>query len=62
MIPPDPVKLCEVYKCEGCSHVDGYLCDMRTCDILEKFLQEKNLGISKNKNSNPSGPAEKIKY
>ncbi len=37
----DPVKHCDVYKCEGCSHVDGYLCDMETCDILEKFLQEK---------------------
>jgi hypothetical protein len=41
----DPVKHCEVYRKEGCSHVDGYLCHMETCDILEKFLQEKNFEI-----------------
>ena len=39
----DPVKHCEVYRVIGCAHVDGYLCAMETCDILEKFLLEKNL-------------------
>lgn len=34
----DPVKYCQVYKEIGCSHVDGYLCDMKTCDIRQKFL------------------------
>jgi hypothetical protein len=34
----DPVKHCEVYRGIGCTHVDGYLCDMRTCDIRQKFL------------------------
>jgi hypothetical protein len=34
----DPVKHCEVYKEIGCAHVDGYLCDMGTCGIREKFL------------------------
>lgn len=29
----DPIYNCEVYKSEGCSHVDGFLCDMKTCDI-----------------------------
>ena len=29
----DPVKHCNVYKQVGCAHVDGFLCDMRTCDI-----------------------------
>ena len=33
----DPVKHCEVYKEIGCAHVDGYLCDMGTCGIREKF-------------------------
>lgn len=33
----DPVKHCEVYKSIGCSHVDGFLCDMDTCDIRQKF-------------------------
>ena len=29
----DPVCHCQVYKTVGCAHVDGMLCDMRTCDI-----------------------------
>lgn len=29
----DPVKHCNVYKQFGCSHVDGYLCDFKDCDI-----------------------------
>lgn len=32
-IPPDPVKHCQVYKAIGCAHVDGYLCNMNTCNI-----------------------------
>ena len=34
----DPVTHCELYIKEGCSHVDGFLCDMDTCDIRQKFL------------------------
>jgi hypothetical protein len=30
----DPVRHCDVYKAEGCAHVDGFLCDMKTCKIL----------------------------
>ena len=41
-IMSDPVRYCEVYRDIGCTHVDGYLCDMRTCDIRQKFLLEKN--------------------
>lgn len=33
VLGPDPVKHCMVYKTHGCAHVDGYLCDMRTCKI-----------------------------
>ena len=29
----DPVKNCLVYRAVGCAHVDGMLCNMRTCDI-----------------------------
>lgn len=29
----DPVRNCKVYKLFGCSHIDGMLCDMKTCDI-----------------------------
>ena len=42
-IMSDPVRYCEVYRDIGCAHVDGYLCDMETCDIRQKYLLEKNL-------------------
>ena len=42
-IMSDPVRYCEVYRDIGCTHVDGYLCDMETCDIRRKFLLKKNL-------------------
>ena len=52
-IMSDPVRYCEVYRDIGCTHVDGYLCDMETCDIRRKFLLEKNfvdpLGAPENK-------------
>ena len=35
----DPVKGCPVYKNEGCSHVDGYLCDYPDCDIMKKYMK-----------------------
>lgn len=31
--PSDPVKHCQVYKTVGCTHVDGMLCNMKTCKI-----------------------------
>lgn len=36
----DPVKKCELYKKEGCSHVDGILCDYPKCSMLEAFRKE----------------------
>lgn len=29
----DPVKHCNLYKEEGCVHVDGTLCDFNTCTM-----------------------------
>ena len=29
----DPVNHCMVYRAVGCAHVDGMLCNMRTCDV-----------------------------
>lgn len=29
----DPVRHCDLYKDEGCSHVDGYLCEFDSCDM-----------------------------
>jgi hypothetical protein len=41
----DPVKHCELYKDDGCSHVDGFLCDYETCEMRLEYmeLQKKNL-------------------
>jgi hypothetical protein len=36
----DPLHSCDVYKKEGCAHVDGYLCDMKTCIILKDHLDK----------------------
>jgi len=33
----DPVHSCDVHKQIGCSHVDGYLCNVNTCDILSNY-------------------------
>lgn len=41
IIAPDPVKHCPVYREIGCSHVDGFLCDMRDCQILRDYLEGK---------------------
>jgi hypothetical protein len=37
----DPVQNCDVYKKIGCSHVDGMLCDMKTCNILKVHREGK---------------------
>ena len=36
----DPVRNCAVYKDidnGSCAHVDGFLCDMKTCTILKDY-------------------------
>lgn len=37
----DPVKYCEVYKDEGCGHVDGLLCNVEDCPIREDYNERK---------------------
>ena len=37
-MPPDPLKYCRLYKEQGCSHVDGFLCNVDTC--RERILHE----------------------
>lgn len=39
----DPVKKCDVYKKDGCAHIDGPNCNMKTCDILSKFKESENV-------------------
>ncbi len=36
----DPLTYCHYYKKYGCSHVDGYLCNVNTCSILKDFNKE----------------------
>ena len=33
----NPVTCCKVYREIGCSHVDGFLCNMDTCSILGEY-------------------------
>lgn len=42
-IPKDPLKHCNVYKRDGCAHVDGPLCDVDTCTIVKKDKYGKNV-------------------
>ena len=40
----DPVKHCPVYRDKengGCAHVDGFLCDMKTCTSIKIHLDKK---------------------
>ncbi len=45
----DPVKNCNLYKQIGCAHVDGYLCDMKTCSARKEFdeMCEKKIDCEK---------------
>jgi len=36
----DPVTHCQCYVEEGCSHVDGMHCEMRSCGILKEYRNE----------------------
>ena len=38
----DPVKKCELYLAEGCSHVDGPLCDFPKCSMRNAYLVEES--------------------
>lgn len=29
----DPIKHCSLHKDQGCSHIDGFLCDFETCSM-----------------------------
>jgi len=35
----DPVKHCDLYKNEGCAHVDGFLCDYETCEMRLEYME-----------------------
>jgi len=35
----DPLKHCDVFKKEGCCHVDGFLCDVEKCSTLKEQIK-----------------------
>ena len=39
---PDPIKRCKIYKTTGCTHVDGYLCNISECEKYDKILNTNN--------------------
>lgn len=39
----DPLKECEIYKQESCSHVDGLLCNFPDCTSLKNMNMEKQI-------------------
>jgi len=45
-IPVDPIHHCEIYRSHGCSHVDGFLCNVSTCDELHVFRKRHKLNCS----------------
>lgn len=36
----DPLKYCHYYKKHGCSHVDGFLCNVSTCSTSEEYNKD----------------------
>lgn len=36
----DPVNNCQVYLKDGCSHVDGFLCEFETCSTRLEYLSK----------------------
>ena len=38
---PDPVHDCSLYKEQGCSYVDGLLCDFPECTLNKQYQEEK---------------------
>ena len=37
----DPVRYCPVFLKEGCSHVDGILCEFPRCEIYHRYMGHK---------------------
>lgn len=37
----DPVHNCKLYREQGCSHVDGMLCDFPNCSMNNEYVKEK---------------------
>ncbi len=35
----DPVHVCELHKATGCSHVDGMLCNLSTCEERHQHVE-----------------------
>ena len=57
----DPVKHCDLYKNEGCTHVDGFLCDYDTCTMRLDYIKRYSTGEPPEKNLESLIPAPKNK-
>lgn len=45
-VPKDPVKHCKIHKTIGCAHVDGFLCNVETCDAeIEATITVKGIVV-----------------
>jgi hypothetical protein len=42
----DPIRHCELYKYDGCAHVDGFLCDGETCKMRLEYVRTKEKPMS----------------
>lgn len=42
MMRNDPVDKCALYVYDGCSHVDGILCDFPDCSMNKNHLEAMN--------------------
>ena len=42
----DPFYGCEVWLNEGCSHVDGLLCNYPECEILKKYRKDDSISLN----------------
>jgi hypothetical protein len=36
----DPFYKCKLYRNEGCSHIDGILCDFPKCEINREYINK----------------------
>lgn len=42
----DPVRSCPVYKNESCAFVDSPYCDVKSCNVLKSYMDEKWIGCA----------------
>lgn len=46
LLNSDPVRHCPVYKEQGCTHVDGLLCNFPDCPVFRGFMDSRWVGCA----------------